>query len=209
MKLPSTVMENAVNSFARLPGIGKKTALRLVLHMMKQDKDVVQGFSESMLRLKDSIHYCVKCHNISEAELCSICSSGSRNKQLICVVAGLRDLLAIENTQQYNGTYHIIGGVISPVEGIGPEALQIDSLLNRLKNEDVNELIMALNPTIEGDTTSFYIAGQVKRSHPEMKISTIARGVAFGGDLEYTDEITLARSLAARLPYRINKEDEW
>ncbi len=202
-------MENAVNSFARLPGIGKKTALRLVLHLMKQDKELVQGFSESMLRLKDSIHYCSKCHNITDADLCTICASGTRNKQLICVVAGLRDLLAIENTQQYNGTYHILGGVISPVEGIGPETLQIDSLLTRLTADQVTEIIMALNPTIEGDTTSFYVAGQIKRSHPEMKISTIARGVAFGGDLEYTDELTLARSLAARLPYRVNKEEEW
>lgn len=205
MKLPSKVMEEAVNAFSRLPGIGQKTALRLVLHMMKQDADFVSHFVSSMTRLKEDIQYCKNCNNISDDVLCSICSSGSRQQQTICVVESLRDLLAIENTQQYNGTYHVLGGVISPMEGIGPDQLRIDLLLERLAKLDLPEIIMALNATIEGDTTAFYISNQVTKKYPAVMISSIARGISFGGELEFTDEITLARSLAARLPYNRNQ----
>lgn len=205
MKLPSAVMEQAVNAFAQLPGIGKKTALRLVLHLMKQDPKSIIGFSESVTRLSDSIHYCSRCNNVADGPLCSICNQRSRNHQLICVVENLRDLLAIENTQQYNGSYHILGGVISPVDGIGPDALAIDQLLKRLQEEDIHEIVLALNPTIEGDTTAFYISGQINKNNIQVKLSSIARGISFGGELEYTDEITLARSLATRLPYNQDK----
>jgi len=198
-------MEQAVNAFAQLPGIGKKTALRLVLHLMKQDPKSIIGFSESVTRLSDSIHYCSRCNNVADGPLCSICNQRSRNHQLICVVENLRDLLAIENTQQYNGSYHILGGVISPVDGIGPDALAIDQLLKRLQEEDIHEIVLALNPTIEGDTTAFYISGQINKNNIQVKLSSIARGISFGGELEYTDEITLARSLATRLPYNQDK----
>ncbi len=202
MKLPSIVMEQAVQSFSRHPGLGKKTALRLVLHLMKQDPEFIRGFSTNVLRLSDSISYCQRCNNVSDGPLCGICRQESRNQETICVVESLKDLLAIENTQQYNGTYHILGGVISPVDGIGPDALHIDQLIDRIKKNPTRELIMALNPTIEGDTTTFYIAGQLKQQGLDVAVSTIARGISFGGELEYTDEITLARSLATRLPYK-------
>lgn len=204
MKLPSRVMEDAVNEFSRLPGIGRKTALRLVLHLMKQDEPGVRSFSESLIRLKEDIRYCRQCNNIAENDFCSICQNQSRQQATICVVESLRDLLAIEQTQQYNGTYHILGGVISPVEGIGPDQLSIEQLLNRISGLESPELIMALNPTIEGDTTTFYIASQVGKRLHDVRITSIARGISFGGELEYTDEITLARSLAARLPYQRN-----
>jgi recombination protein RecR len=204
MKLPSRVMEDAVNEFSRLPGIGRKTALRLVLHLMKQDEQGVRSFSESLIRLKEDIRYCRQCNNIAENDFCSICQNQSRQQSIICVVESLRDLLAIEQTQQYNGTYHILGGVISPVEGIGPDQLSIEQLINRITTMESPELIMALNPTIEGDTTTFYIASQVSKRLTDVRITSIARGISFGGELEYTDEITLARSLAARLPYQRN-----
>jgi recombination protein RecR len=204
MKLPSRVMEDAVNEFSRLPGIGRKTALRLVLHLMKQDEQGVRSFSESLIRLKEDIRYCRQCNNIAENDFCSICQNQSRQQSTICVVESLRDLLAIEQTQQYNGTYHILGGVISPVEGIGPDQLSIEQLINRITSMESPELIMALNPTIEGDTTTFYIASQVGKRLTDVRITSIARGISFGGELEYTDEITLARSLAARLPYQRN-----
>jgi recombination protein RecR len=204
MKLPSRVMEDAVNEFSRLPGIGRKTALRLVLYLMKQDELIVRSFAENLVRLKEDIRYCRQCNNIAEHDLCHICQNQSRQQATICVVESLRDLLAIEQTQQYNGTYHILGGVISPVEGIGPDQLSIEQLINRISSMHSPELIMALNPTIEGDTTTFYIASQVGKRLSDVRITSIARGISFGGELEYTDEITLARSLAARLPYQRN-----
>lgn len=194
-------MEQAVEAFAKLPGIGRKTALRLVLHMMKQPADQVQAFADAMLRLKTDIHYCPNCHNISDHPYtrCSICASPRRDHQTICVVESLRDLIAIETTNQYSGEYHILGGVISPIEGIGPEQLHLDDLVQKANSGSYAEIIMALNPTIEGDTTVFYLTKKITR--PGVKVTTIARGISFGGELEYTDELTLARSLATRRPY--------
>ncbi len=201
MNLPSKWMENAVNEFAKLPGIGKKTALRLVLHLLKQKHDDVQSFADSLIKLKTEIHFCRNCFNISDQEhqLCSICNNQKRNHAIICVTENLRDLIAIENTNQYNGEYHILGGVISPIEGIGPEQLHLDELINKANSGNYKELIMALNPTIEGDTTIFYLTKKITETN--IKITTIARGISFGGELEYTDEITLARSLATRRPF--------
>ena len=199
MNLPSKLIQDAVNEFSTLPGIGKKTALRLVLHILKAEKEDVVRFSKAIEKMKLETTFCKQCHNISDDELCSICSNRTRNEELVCVVEDLRDLIAIENTQQFNGMYHILGGVISPVDGIGPEDLHINTLEDRIKSGSVKELVMALSPTIEGDTTIFYISKKVAQ-YP-VKITTIARGIAFGGELEYVDELTLGRSLANRLPY--------
>lgn len=201
MNLPSQWMEQAVEAFAKLPGVGKKTALRLVLHMMKQPKDQVDAFAAAMVKLKTDIHYCPNCHNISDAPntWCTICASPRRDHTLICAVESIRDLIAIESTNQYTGEYHILGGVISPIEGIGPEQLFLDDLIAKANSGKYTEIIMALNPTIEGDTTVFYISRKIAAS--KVKVTSIARGIAFGGELEYTDELTLARSLAMRRPY--------
>lgn len=201
MNLPSKWMENAVNQFARLPGIGKKTALRLVLHLLKESKNEVNEFSDAILKLKTEIHFCENCFNITDGEnkLCSICENVRRDHQTICVVETLRDLIAIESTNQYSGEYHVLGGVISPIEGIGPDQLNIEQLIKKANSGNYREMIMALNPTIEGDTTVFYITKKI--NNPQIKITTIARGISFGGELEYTDEITLARSLTTRRPY--------
>ncbi|QQS30322.1 MAG: recombination protein RecR [Sphingobacteriales bacterium] len=199
MNYPSKHIEDSVNEFSKLPGIGKKTALRLVLHLLKQDSKEVERFSETIIRMRNDIKKCKICHNVADTEICNICASPSRNKTLVCVVETLRDVIAIENTQQFNGVYHVIGGVISPIDGIGPDNLQIESLVERVKTEIVEELIMALSPTMEGDTTIFYISK--KLSGLPVKITTVARGIAFGGELEYVDEFTLARSIATRLPY--------
>jgi len=198
MIFSSSLLENAVNEFARLPGIGKKTALRLVLHLLKQDVADVARFSETVLQMRSEIQFCTRCHNISDAALCQICASPSRQKQLVCVVESIREVIAIESTQQYNGLYHVLGGVISPLDGIGPEQLTIDSLAKRVESEKIEELVFALSPTIQGDTTIYYI--QKKLQKIPVKITTIARGIAFGGELEYADEMTLARSLANRQP---------
>ena len=195
---PSKLLEDAVASFSRLPGIGKKTALRLVLHLLKQEKEEVQGFTEALSRLRNEIQFCAVCHNVSDTEVCAICASPSRNKSQICVVESLRDVIAIESTQQYNGLYHVLGGVLSPIDGVGPDQLQIDTLTARAGNGNTEELIMGLSPTIEGDTTVYYIARQI--SQTPVRITTIARGISFGGELEYADEMTLARSIAKRLP---------
>jgi recombination protein RecR len=205
MNLPSKLLDDAVNAFAALPGIGKKTALRLVLHLLNKDEEEVEKFSSTIARMRREIQICEQCHNIvdqAEADgpvLCAICANPSRNQEVVCVVANFRDLIAIESTNQYNGTYHILGGIISPVEGIGPEDLNLHSLIKRTNNQDVTELIMALPPTIEGDTTIFYISRNI--DHEGVNITTIARGISFGNDLEYVDEFTLSRSLANRLPY--------
>jgi recombination protein RecR len=198
MPLPSQLLENAVGAFAKLPGIGRKTALRLVLHLLKQEEEMVTHFAETIAKLRKEIKFCQRCHNISDGTLCSICTQSSRNQRLICVVESIRDVISIENTGQMNGTYHVLGGIISPLDGIGPEQLHIAGLLQRIEEEQVEELIFALNPNIQGDTTIYYI--QKKIAHLPCKITTIARGISFGGELEFADEMTLARSIAHRLP---------
>lgn len=198
MVFSSQLMESAVNEFAKLPGIGRKTALRLVLHLLKQEKQDVEHFGEVISRMRKDIRFCNRCHNVADADLCSICSNTARKQEIICVVETLREVIAIEATQQYNGVYHVLGGVISPLDGIGPDQLHIESLLNRTQAEKTEEIIFALSPTIQGDTTIYYI--QKKLQSTGIRITTIARGIAFGGELEYTDEMTLARSLQNRLP---------
>ena len=199
MQLPSTLLENAVAEFAKLPGIGKKTALRLVLHLLKQEQDVTNNFSEVLKKMRKEIQFCQKCYNISDGTICSICANSGRQKNTICVVENIRDVIAIENTSQYHGTYHVLGGIISPLDGIGPEQLTIEPLMERIQKDAVTELIFALNPTIQGDTTIYYI--QKKMTGNACKVTTIARGIAFGGELEYADEITLGRSLLHRIPF--------
>jgi recombination protein RecR len=198
MIFSSALLENAVNEFAKLPGIGKKTALRLVLHLLKKEVNEVRGFSDAVLRMREEINFCERCHNIADGHLCNICSQNSRKQHMICVVETIRDVIAIESTQQYNGLYHVLGGVISPLDGIGPDQLQVGSLLKRVEDEKTGELIFALSPNIQGDTTIFYIGKKLKAS--PVKITTIARGIAFGGELEYADEMTLARSISNRIP---------
>ncbi|MBL4652929.1 MAG: recombination protein RecR [Flavobacteriales bacterium] len=199
MKLPSKHIQIAVDQMASLPGIGRKTALRLVLHMLNQDTSDVRAFGQAFVVLKDNVQFCNTCHNISDAPLCSICSSYKREASTICVVEDMRNVIAIENTQQYTGVYHVLGGIISPMDGIGPSELNIDSLVNRIAKSEIKEVIMALSTTLEGDTTNFYI--YKKLSEYNIDITTIARGVAIGDDLEYTDEITLGRSILNRMPY--------
>lgn len=197
MIFSSTLLENAVNEFSRLPGIGKKTALRLVLHLIKQDENQVQQFSDTIAKMRSEIKFCTRCNNISDNDLCNICSNTSRKTNLVCVVENIRDVIAIESTQQFNGVYHVLGGIISPLDGIGPDQLNIDSLIQRITQEHIEEIIFALNPTVQGDTTIFYISKKLK-SLP-VKITTIARGIAFGGELEYADEMTLAKSISNRI----------
>lgn len=198
-KYPSRLLENAVNEFSKLPGIGRKSALRLVLHLLRQDKEQVNTFGNSLIELRNEIKHCQVCHNISDTEVCQICSNTSRNTSVICVVENIRDVMSIENTQQYNGLYHVLGGIISPMDGIGPAELEIESLINRISEGEIIEVILALSTTMEGDTTNFYIYRKLKDF--EVKISTLARGVSIGDELEYTDEITLGRSLLNRVPY--------
>jgi recombination protein RecR len=198
MQLPSSLLENAVNEFAKLPGIGKKTALRLVLHLLRQDEGEVNHFGDTITKMRKDIKFCQRCYNISDADICAICANSMRNQQMICVVENIRDVIAVETTQQYNGTYHVLGGVISPLDGIGPDQLNIEGLVQRIHKEEIEELIFALNPNIQGDTTIFYIQKKLKNS--ACKVTTIARGIAFGGELEYADEMTLARSISNRLP---------
>jgi recombination protein RecR len=204
MVFSSSLLENAVNEFAKLPGIGKKTALRLVLHLIKQDVNDVTHFSNAISTLREEIKFCNRCHNIADAATCNICSNTMRKQEMICVVENIRDVIAIESTQQFNGVYHVLGGIISPLDGIGPEQLQIDSLISRIVKENTSEIIFALNPNIQGDTTIYYIgkkisAGSSGKQLP-VKITTIARGIAFGGELEYADEMTLAKSISNRIP---------
>jgi recombination protein RecR len=198
MQFSSSLLENAVNEFAKLPGIGKKTALRMVLHLLKQDAAATENFSEVIARMRREIKFCQRCHNVSDADICSICANSMRNQRLICVVETIRDVIAIENTQQFSGTYHILGGVISPLDGIGPDQLQIESLVHRIQKEQTEELIFALSPNIQGDTTIYYIQKKIRTL--DCSITTIARGIAFGGELEYADELTLGRSLQNRMP---------
>jgi recombination protein RecR len=199
MNYPSKLIEAAVNEFKKLPGIGEKTALRLILHLLKQDEDKVVKFSDAVKTMRQEVKSCYKCHNYSDEELCNICSNKTREQHLICVVENIRDVIAIENTGTYRGMYHVLGGIISPVNGIGPEELNIQSLEARIEEDDIEEIIMAISPTMEGDTTIYYISKTLKKQG--VKLTTIARGVSFGGELEYTDELTLARSIVSRMPY--------
>jgi recombination protein RecR len=198
MEFSSSLLENAVSEFAKLPGIGKKTALRLVLHLLKQDPAMVEAFGEAVLKMRREIKFCQRCFNVADAAICSICANTMRKQEIICVVENIRDVIAIESTQQFNGIYHVLGGIISPLDGIGPDQLTIEPLLQRIEKEKTEELIFALNPNIQGDTTIYYI--QKKLQSSPVKITTIARGIAFGGELEYADEMTLARSITNRLP---------
>jgi recombination protein RecR len=198
MIFSSRLIEDAVDSFSKLPGIGKKTALRMVLHLLKENKESVAHFSETISRMREEICFCPQCNNISDGGLCSICNNPARDNTIICMVENIRDVISIESTRQFNGQYHVLGGLLSPLDGIGPDQLQLSNLLTRLEKNEVKEIIMALNPTIEGDTTVYYIGKQLK-SYSVM-ITGIARGISFGGELEYTDELTLARSIAKRLP---------
>ncbi|QDH79245.1 recombination protein RecR [Echinicola soli] len=203
MNFPSKLIEDAVNEISRLPGIGKKTALRLALHLLKQPEAVSDNLTEAISKLRKGTSYCHLCHNISDQKICSVCQGARRDRSLICVVEDIPDVLAIENTSQYNGLYHVLGGVISPIQGIGPEELKIESLLHRIDHphagDPVSEVILALPSTMEGDTTAFYITRKLKEKGT--KVSTIARGIPIGGELEYTDEVTLGRSILTRVNY--------
>lgn len=199
MNFSSKLLEQAVDEFGRLPGVGQKTALRLVLHLLKQPEAEVTRFAESLTRLKQDVRYCSQCHNLSDQEVCEVCIAPKRDKGLICVVEDTRDVMAIENTNQYQGVYHVLGGLISPMDGVGPADLYIEDLVNRVGQGEINEVILALSATMEGDTTIFYLYKRLKETG--VKITTIARGIAFGGELEYVDEVTLGRSIATRVPY--------
>ncbi|MBP1674652.1 MAG: Recombination protein recR [Bacteroidetes bacterium] len=196
---PSKLLENAVNEFASLPGIGRKTAFRLVMNLLRRDSEEVKRFGESIIRLHREIHYCKVCHNISDSEICTICSDDKRDRTMICVVENIQDVMAIENTRQYKGVYHVLGGIISPVDGIGPADLKIDSLEEKVKAGGIAEIILALSTTMEGDTTNFYLFRRLNKYN--VYLTTLARGVAIGDELEYTDEITLGRAINNRNPY--------
>ncbi|MFV0248001.1 MAG: recombination mediator RecR [Tenacibaculum sp.] len=199
MEFSSKLLENAVSEVSRLPGIGKRTALRLVLHLLKQPNDTTQYLTEALIVLKNEIKQCSKCHNISDTYLCNICSNPRRNSSTVCVVEDIRDVMAIENTAQFQGVYHVLGGIISPIDGLGPQNLQIDSLVKKASKGEVKELIFALSSTIEGDTTNFYIYKQIEKYN--IVISTIARGISVGDQLEFADQITLGRSIVNRIPF--------
>lgn len=207
MNFPSKLIENAVNEISRLPGIGKKTALRLVLHLLKQKENTTIELADSLIALRTKVRYCQVCHNVAEGEICDICKSHRRDKSIICVVEDLPDVMAIENTGQYQGLYHILGGVISPIQGVGPDDLKIESLIKRVfesqsSGEAVQEVILALPATMEGDTTAFFITRRLKETG--IKVSSIARGIPVGGELEYTDEVTLGRSILTRVNYSLD-----
>lgn len=195
-KYPSVLLENAVNEFAKLPGIGRKTALRLILHLLRQNESVTDNFANALTILRHDIKYCKVCHNICDGDVCSICSDKSRDSSVICVVENIKEVMAIENTMQFKGLYHVLGGIISPIDGIGPADLQIDSLAERILRENVKEIILALSTTMEGDTTNFYIYR--KLNGLDVKVSVIARGISIGDEIEYTDEVTLGRSILNR-----------
>jgi recombination protein RecR len=200
MNFSSKILEDAVNALATLPGVGKKSALRLALHLVQDNSKKSERIAMALQKLDSDIKKCVICFNLSDEDTCEICKSTSRNKQLICVVESVRDVMAIEDTGQFKGRYHILGGVISPLEGISPQDLTIEALVSRIKKEEIDELIMAISPTIEGETTIYYISKLLKDM--DVKVSIIARGVSFGGDLEYADEFTLGRSITSRIPYK-------
>ena len=199
MKYSSDLINNAIESLSELPSIGKKSAMRLVLHLLKDDTELAFRISDHLSKMKREIKKCTKCYNYSDNTLCTICSDRSRNPELVCVVESIRDVIAIEETNQFSGLYHVLGGVISPIEGIGPDQLNIEALLHRAEQDQIKELIMAVSPTIDGDTTIYYLSKKLEKFN--IKISTIARGVSFGGELEYADELTLGRSIHSRVPY--------
>lgn len=199
MNFSSKLLEDAVNEFSKLPGVGQKTALRLVLHLLNQETAEVEVFGNNIIKLKQQIKHCNICHNISDHVVCEICTSNKRDKETICVVEDTRDVMAIENTAQYFGVYHVLGGLISPMDGVGPSDLYIDTLVQRVAAGGIKEIILALSPNMEGDTTLFYLYKRLKEYN--VPVTTIARGIAFGGELEYTDEITLGRSIITRVPY--------
>ena len=198
-QFPSVLLERAVGEFAKLPGIGRKTAMRLVLHLLRQEPESVEAFANAIVVLKREAKFCKVCHNISDTETCRICSNSQRDASTICVVENIRDVMAVEATQQYRGLYHVLGGVISPIDGIGPGDLQIDSLVERVKAGGIREVILALSTTMEGDTTNFYIYRKLEQTG--VKLSVIARGIAVGDELEYADEVTLGRSIVNRMPF--------
>jgi recombination protein RecR len=202
MEFPSKLIENAVEELAKLPGVGRKTALRLALHMLKEESEETFLLAEALVKMRTEVKHCKECHNISDTEVCGICLNPLRDRSLLCVVSDIRDVIAIENTSQFKGLYHVLGGVISPIEGVGPSDLHIGSLLERLPNSEVKEILLAISPTMEGDTTAFYLTRKL-RDH-QVRITTIARGVPVGGELEYTDEITLGRSIVERTSYGKN-----
>ncbi len=196
---PSRLLEKAVGEFSRLPGIGRKTALRLVLHLLRQDKADVERFAETVAEMRRSVKFCSVCHNVSDTDVCPVCSNPKRDKTTVCVVENVQDVMAVENTQQFNGLYHVLGGVISPMDGMGPGDIEIDSLVARVAAGGINEVILALSPTMEGDATNFYISR--KLAPYKVRLSVIARGIAVGDELEYADEVTLGRSLINRTPF--------
>lgn len=199
-EFPSRLLEDAVNEFASLPGIGRKTAFRLVMNLLRRDSEEVRRFGESIIKLHDEIHYCKICNNISDTEICNICSDDKREKSVICVVENIQDVMAIENTRQYKGQYHVLGGIISPIDGIGPSDLKIDNLEEKVKEGNIKEIIFALSTTMEGDTTNYYLYRRLNKYN--VTLTTLARGVAIGDELEYTDEITLGRAINNRNPYQ-------
>jgi len=204
MEYPSKLVEKAVEEIAKLPGIGKRTALRLVFHLLKEEKGTVQELSKSLVELRENTVYCSQCHSISDTPICHICDSAYRSRDTICIVEDTRDILAIEGTSQYKGLYHVLGGIISPMDGIGPQQLNIQSLIQRAEREKVKEVILALSPTMEGDTTAYYITKKLKELN--IKVSTIARGIPVGGELEYTDEVTLGRSILSRVNFELDED---
>ena len=197
----SLLLDKAVGEFAKLPGIGRKTALRLVLHLLKQPDADVASFADAITTMKRDVRYCRVCHNVSDSELCPICADSRRDSSLVCVVENIRDVMAIENTMQYHGLYHVLGGILSPMDGIGPADIEIDSLVSRVAEGGVTEVILALSPTMEGDTTNFYISRRLRGY--DVRLSVIARGIAVGNELEYADEVTLGRSILKRTPFEI------
>lgn len=201
MELSSKHLEKAIEEIALLPGIGKRTALRLALHLLKQPQSQTTDLASALVNLKTKVKECQSCHNISDEELCGICKNSARDHSLICVVEDIRDVMAIENTKQYKGIYHVLGGKISPMDGVGPQQLQIESLVKKVESGNVDEIIFALSSTMEGDTTNFYIYKQIQSSKQKLKTSTIARGISIGDELEYADEITLGRSIVQRVPF--------
>ncbi len=196
---PSQLLEKAVDEFAKLPGVGRKTALRLVLHLLRQEDETVEALADAISTMKREVKHCKVCHNISDTDTCPICADPRRDASVICVVENIQDVMAIENTQQFKGLYHVLGGIISPMDGIGPSDIEIDSLVERVSRGDISEVILALSPTMEGDTTNFYIFR--KLAHLNVKLSVIARGVSVGDELEYADEVTLGRSIINRTPF--------
>ena len=196
---PSQLLDKAVMEFSKLPGIGRKTALRLVLHLLRQSEDDVEQFTGSLSKMKKEVKYCRICHNISDTELCPVCADQRRDASTICVVENIQDVMAIENTQQYHGLYHVLGGIISPIDGIGPSDIEIDSLVTRVENGGIQEVILALSSTMEGDTTNFYISRKLQGF--DVRLSVLARGISVGDELEYTDEVTLGRSILNRTPF--------